>query len=502
MAPLPAVWPSGVADQAAPAEPAEDALPTLLLGDPGGAAEAPPAAVEHATTELWAQPVPTFTYLAGPAGSGKTFLTKDWARREAGLVLAATTGIAAINLGGTTINALLGYFDTKSLQEQYTIGTLAAKLGRLWRSGMRRIVLDEVSMLDGDQLTYLVRAVNEVNGRGYVLDTLDEDDEKMGPANLGLTLVGDFAQLPPVKAPFAFESPEWRRAADAPQGSSYDRFAEHTITLTEVKRQADAQFIDALRAARRGEGHRVAEYFAGKFHPGTDDQFDGPTLLAKNDAVDRYNWLRLDKIPGRQIIFPSERWGDQRSEWGNPKKPANTWGIPLRLNLKEGALVMVLANRRSEGPGRALIYVNGDLGYLVGADEANHLAQVKLHRTGEVVPVEYVRREVLKPCDASRRKELRAEGKEDLISDDGKWEITGWIDYMPLRVAYASTVHKSQGLSLDKVQINIRDPFFKSPGMVYVALSRARTAEGLRLVGNPATLIERCAADPRLKEYL
>jgi ATP-dependent DNA helicase PIF1 len=113
-----------------------------------------------------------------------------------------------------------------------------------------------------------------------------------------------------------------------------------------------------------------------------------------------------------------------------------------------------------------------------------------------------VRREVKQPCDAARRKELRAEGKDDLISDDGKWEITGWIAYMPLRVAYASTVHKSQGLSLDQVQINFRDAFFKSAGMVYVALSRARTAAGLRLVGTPATLVERCHADPRLKEWL
>jgi ATP-dependent DNA helicase PIF1 len=464
-------------------------------------ADTRPAVTAPTLQALWL-PCPTFTYLAGAAGSGKTFLTKDWARRDLGIELCATTGIAAINLGGTTINALLGFFDTKSLMENYTSGMLGAKLGRLWKAGIRRLVIDEVSMLDGDQLTYLVRAINEVNGRGYVLATVDDDEEEAPPPALGLTLVGDFAQLPPVRAPYAFESPEWRQSTDG-SGDGGPRFAEATITLKEIRRQADPDFIEALRAARVGDGATAAAYFSatGRFHPTSDDRFEGPTLLAKNDAVDRYNWLRLDKIPGRPIIFPSQRWGKQRSEWGNPDRPPNTWGIPLRLSLKEGALVMVLANRRTEEL-RSLIYVNGDLGELVSANETNHTADVRLQRTGEVVQVQYVRRQVLQPCDAARRKELRAAGDDDRISEDGKWEITGWIDYMPLRVAYASTVHKSQGLSLDAVQINFRDAFFKSPGMVYVALSRARTAGGLRLVGNAATLIERCHADPRLQEWL
>jgi ATP-dependent exoDNAse (exonuclease V) alpha subunit len=127
---------------------------------------------------------------------------------------------------------------------------------------------------------------------------------------------------------------------------------------------------------------------------------------------------------------------------------------------------------------------------------------VRLQRTGEVVEVTYVRREVQIPIDSARRKELRDAGKAHCITENGKFEITGWIEYLPLKVAYGSTVHKSQGLSLDAVQVNIRDNFFKSPGMLYVALSRCRTSEGLRLVGSEAALVERCAADPRLKAFL
>ena len=434
---------------------------------------------------LWAPPVPTFTYLAGAAGSGKTFATRAWAEREPGLVLCATTGIAAINLGGETVNSVLGYFDTASLQESYVNGFLTARLGKLWKAGVRRLVLDEVSMLAADQLTFLVKAVEEVNGRGYVLGKWSEDDDAPPPA-LGLTLVGDFLQLSPVKAAFAFESPEW------------SRFAPHVITLTEIRRQADADFIAMLRAARSGEGRTVVDYFQSRnaIQQETDDKFEGPTIVAKNESVDRYNYLRMSQLQGAEVTFLSSRWGKLRSEWGTLEKPEHTWGIPKALKLKVGALVMILANQRTED--RKLIYVNGDLGMIEEASDTS--AWVTLQRSGETVQVIPVTREVKVPCDSARRKELREKGEADKI--DGKWEIVGAITYLPLRVAYASTVHKSQGLSLDRVQVNIRDPFFKSPGMMYVALSRARTAAGLRLVGSPQTIIERCVTDPRLRAWL
>lgn len=449
---------------------------------------------DPADKTLWTPPVPTFTYLAGAAGCGKTFAVKEWAEREKGLLLVATTGIAAINLGGTTINSLLGYFDTASLQEIYTNGFLTAKLGKLWKAGGRRILLDECSMLDGDQLTYLVKAIEEVNGRGYVLEKTDPDADLSsdGSGGLGLTVVGDFCQLPPVKAPFAFDSTEW------------DRFTDHTITLTEIRRQAEPGFIQALRQCRRGEGHLALEVFGPTLQRVTDDQFDGPTLLAKNEAVDRYNWIRMNRLQGpehKEILFTNERWGKQRSEWGSTTKPPHTWGIPPRLQLKVGCLVMILANERLIDS-RDFLYVNGDLGTVVDGSPDGHTCEVKLHRTGEVVDVHYVRREVLTPMDSARRKQLRAEKKDDLISENGRYEIEGWVDYLPLRVAYASTVHKSQGLSLDQVQVNLADPFFKTPGMVYVALSRARTAAGLRLVGTAAAFVERCVTDPRLNRWL
>lgn len=446
----------------------------------------PPAAP---TAELWPDPMPPFTFLCGAAGSGKTFATRAWAEDTHGVELVATTGIAALNLGGTTINGLLGYFDTRALEEQYVNGRLTAKLGALWRAGLRRICLDECSMLSGDQLTYLVRAIEEVNGRGFVLDRVDDVDEdgRAASGGLGLTLIGDLAQLAPVKEPYPFESSEW------------GRFAAHTQTLTEIRRQADPDFIAALRACRRGEGDRALEYFRDRLQRDVLHPYDGPTLLATNAAVDRLNRLRLSQASGREIVWEHTRHGEQRSEWGNPEKPPYTWGIPPRLHLKIGARVMILANARQYGT-KAFVYVNGDLGTIVDGDA--YTATVRLNRTGQEVRVAQVRREKLIPADGARRKELRALGQEDQISENGRQEIVGWVQYLPLRLAYASTVHKAQGLSLDQVQVSLAEHFFTTCGMLYVALSRARTAEGLRIVGTPKQFVERCTVDPKLTEWL
>lgn len=434
-----------------------------------------------------------FSDISGPAGTGKTFLVKDWAAQAPGIALAATTGIASINLGeGTTINAMLGFFDTASLTQAYTSGFLNMRLRRLYSAGLRRIVLDEKSMLDADQLTMIVRAIEEVGGQGFDVTDSDPDSEK---PQIGLTLVGDFAQLSPVKAEFAFQSPTWPT-----------HFQDNSLKLTEIRRQTDREFIEAIQAVRVGRVKSALDYFGGRIEQFSESAYEGVTIFAKNDSVARYNQLKLDKLATPFIRFKSTRWGKQRSEWGNLDKHPSTWGIPQELVVKEKALVMVLANMREfdpmggNNPNRPFIYVNGDLGTLESADGL--IAKVTLQRTGKVVDVMMVTRDVTAPLDAARRKELKAQGADDKISDDGKYEILGQITYMPLRLAWASTVHKTQGLSLDNVQINIGDHFFKSSGMLYVALSRARTPGGLRLVGSPAMFAERCTVDPKVSPWL
>lgn len=391
--------------------------------------------------------LPTFSALLGGAGCGKTYAVRELAAELPGVELVATTGIAAINIGGTTVNSLLQYFDTKSLQEKWMQGSLRATLGRLWRRGVQLIALDEVSMMDGDQLTFLKQAIDETNDTQAVMKSKAdrEWEEAFGKPHLKLLLVGDFAQLPPVKAPFAFESPEWAA------------FEGSTTTLTQVRRQSDAEFIRALRAARVGDAGTVVDYFAAGLKPETDPGFVGTTLLAKNESVDKYNWLRLSKLTTPEIVFSSRRDGELRPEWGGPPKASKDWGIPERLVLKPGALVMILANKKYPGSNE-MIYVNGDLGEVVEVGEAYQQQPsakgavvpthpwprvfVRLQRTGQIVEVGYIRREKLQPCDSGRRTELRTLGLTDRIREDGKAECVGWIEYLPLRVAYATTVHK------------------------------------------------------------
>lgn len=431
------------------------------------------------------------SFLSGAGGVGKTYLCREWVRQHPGTVLAATTGIAAVNLGeGTTINALLKYFDTNSLMDSHVNGHLTAILGKHYKAGVRRILLDEVSMLDERQLTCLVRSLQQLAGRGYTMDVklTDEvqqqmDEEGLNPEEhlpIGLTLVGDFAQLPPVKAEYAFESPEW------------PAFEAHTHRLTKVWRQDDQDFIAALMAARRGDKEPVVEFFRSRLVPQQDHHFEGTTVLGKNESVDAFNALRMDAHKGSWARYSATRWGTQRGDWKN---------IPDVLSLKVGALVMILANKREKGvdgePG-PLVYANGDLGEIeaCGSDRVH----VRLQRTGEVVEVDYLERQNTIPLEPGRRGELKAARQEHLLKD--KEEIVGTVRYIPLRVAYATTVHKSQGLTLDHVQVNTREGMFKQPGLLYVAMSRCRTADGLRLVGSVDGLASRVTVHPKVRRWL
>lgn len=429
-------------------------------------------------------------FLTGEAGTGKTFMVREMAEHREGVVLAATTGIAAVNLGTTTINSLLGYFDTNSLKDNYVAGYVTARLKRLYEEeGLRHLVIDEVSMMDGEQLKIIVQALAEANDwlTGKDRDAVDE-----GVAPIKLTLTGDFCQLPPVKAKFAFEVPEWQ-----------DHFAQNIARLTRVRRQADRWFIEALQHARRGQGVRAAEILAPRFVEGLDYHFDGTTIFAKNEEVERFNKIRLDELITPVHEYRSERWGTQKGEWKN---------IPETLVMKPGALVMVLANRRErKGPGekRDYLYVNGDLGTYEGVTEhpgsETPEPVVKLQRSGRRVIVERAERAAWATLDSVTEKELKEAHPEDwgrYISKNGEMYKTGAVQYVPLRLAWGTTVHKSQGLSLDTVQVNLRDGFFNAAGMCYVALSRGRTMEGLRLVGQPRILVDKCRVDRRVMPWI
>jgi ATP-dependent exoDNAse (exonuclease V) alpha subunit len=423
-----------------------------------------------------------YVYVTGSAGTGKTTIMRAWAEKNPGAVLCATTGIAAVNLGdAVTVNSLLGYFDLASLRENYLHSFLQARLRKLRTGGITRLILDEVSMLEAEALTLLVRALEEVNNEAAVL-TGDEPQ-------MGLTLVGDFLQLPPIgakvtdrdgkvirgveRAKYAFEAPEWN-----------EHFAANVVRLTKIHRQADLAFVHALQALRKADDFHALDALEPCLTRVTDPNFNGTTIYAKNAEVDRHNMLKLRELQGDAVIYTAIRDGKERPEWKN---------IPPTLVLKPGALVMVLSNFYDNLEGdRELIAANGDLGEYLGVasqyetkGKPQATALVRLKRNDRIVTIPKVNDEFKKPTGDKKK----------------PWETVGTIAYMPLRLAYATTVHKSQGLTLDNVQLSIADPFWSAPAMLYVGVSRARTLEGLRIVGTLQQLRAKAKFDARVEEW-
>jgi len=439
-------------------------LPTLLA--------APQAEPVHELELLPAdQPLPMFAYISGPAGTGKTWLARKIVRDRDDAILTATTGIAAVNLGdAATINSVLAYYDTQSLLEHYASGFLQARLRQLRKSGIRTLVLDEVSMLDADQLTALCQAMDEVNfSKDYDQSLGNVSFKEHDSGTMNLILVGDFAQLPPVEAKFAFESPEWKR------------FAPNTIKLEKIRRQGDETFVQALQAVRKGQPSLALPTFEPRMVSTLDFNFAGTTIVAKNDEVDRINRLRFEKLAGAEFEWKTIRSGEQEKDWLRL--------IPETVTLKPGVLVMILANKPfpkldDDDMTRGFVYVNGDLATVIGK-EANGV-RVMLHRTFEEV--------VITP--------MISEKKSPTGKKVPRWEIKGMVTRMPLRLAYATTVHKSQGLSLDQVQISMVSWMFGKPSMLYVALSRCRTLDGLRIVGNAKMFLGKCTVDPKVGLWL
>lgn len=443
----------------------------------GAAAHAAQQNAAPPTLDLSQIPTSRYSYITGSAGTGKTTLVRAWCAQNPGARLCATTGIAAVNLGdAVTINSLLGYFDTTSLRDSFVHGYLQGRLRRNRRGGITRYILDEVSMLEAPALDLLIDAFEEVNNEAGVLAGHEPE--------IGLTLVGDFLQLPPIgerpeqgrrqePAKFAFESRAWET-----------HFAPNILRLTKIHRQADAQFLAGLAALRRGTDLEALEVFRPCFARSLDQAFDGTTVFAKNQEVDRFNQLRLRQLQTPPRVFTSRRTGKQLGEWKH---------IPETLVLKPGALVMCLCNfyrdADDDGRERQIVAANGDLAEFIGVDEKlPEIARVRIRRTGEEIPIPQILRENAKVIGRDR-------------AGMPIKEILGTIKYTPLRLAYCTTVHKSQGLTLDRVQLSISDPFWASPAMLYVGVSRARSLEGLRIVGNMEQLRARAVFDARVEDW-
>ena len=395
-------------------------------------------------------------FLTGKAGTGKTtFLRRLKERSPKRMVVVAPTGVAAINAGGVTIHSFFqfplapyipgGSFNAKD--EKYRFSKEKKNIIRT----LDLLVIDEISMVRADLLDQI----------DAVLRLHKDRHRPFG--GVQLLMIGDLSQLAPV-----VKDGEWsllREYYHTPYffGSHALQQTQHvTIELTHVYRQTDRTFIDILNEVR--ENRLTSESLArlnsrvdnGQLltdgHPEASSQFvDGTIRLTTHNATaNRYNEERMDALKGVRFSFRADVTGTF---------PESSYPAEEKLVLKKGCQVMFLKND-SQGSR----YYNGKLG-IVSAIDAERICVRGIDDGEEIVVEPDVWTNARYVIDKDT-KEIRE-------------EIEGEFRQYPLRLAWAITVHKSQGLTFDRAVLDVNAAF--AAGQVYVALSRCRSLEGLVL---------------------
>ena len=370
--------------------------------------------------------------LTGQAGTGKsTLLRNEIDTGDEDVAITASTGIAALNIGGSTIHRWSGMMlgpkrgeaPRDHLRELMRDNRLSVRAGMDRIRTCRLLVLDEVSMLSGITLEFF----------DLLCRTVRRDDAPFG--GIQIIATGDMLQLPPVRTnpsepyDWVFQTQAWQRA----------NFA--VIYLTKVHRQDEPQFLAALGEFRQGRlnAENSALLASRVVHfPNADT----PRLFTHNSQVDKWNAYRLSCIEAAETIYQARTNGpDHQIQFLR-----NNLLTPEQLVLKPGARVMFTVNQP-------------DLGFVNG-------------QTGTVIMCR--RDEVLVDCDG---RPIRVAPYEWRFDSRDKRSAT--FTQFPLRLAWSLTIHKSQGLTLDSAYIDVRAA--REPGQAYVALSRVRSLAGLNL---------------------
>ncbi|MES2677972.1 MAG: PIF1 family ATP-dependent DNA helicase [Pseudomonadota bacterium] len=379
-------------------------------------------------------------FISGSAGTGKSYLLQYLKANysDSGLHITASTGIAAVHVGGQTLHSWAAIGLGNLPAEQIIENLFSAKFSRVRRKLKlaKMLAIDEISMISApvfDLINELLKAVRQ-------------DERPFG--GLQLILFGDFLQLPPVNREgqldydyqFCFQSRAWKELSPKP------------IMLKTVFRQEDENFVKLLNNIRFGKVDED-DVITLKSRINLPEKISAikPTILAShNSQVDAINQIELKKIPNNSQIFTAKFSGDSTKTDFLRKNCL----AAEKLELKVGAQVMMLKNTyQKEG------VINGSLGVVKEFSKKTNHPIVEFNNGAllTVSPEVWA----LEKFDVEKR---------EIITEAEMTQV-------PLLLAWAITIHKSQGMTLDKVKCDLSKVF--ADGQIYVALSRVKTLEGL-----------------------
>jgi hypothetical protein len=372
-------------------------------------------------------------FITGSAGTGKTYLLRQYIQylkeRQVYPTIVAPTGIAASHLKGQTIHSFfsLGIRDTV-VDNSYIEFLLGKNYLKSRFKKLKVLIIDEISMVSPE----IFSSMNKI------LQAFKATPEPFG--GVQVVISGDFFQLPPVSREpkekrFAWQAPVWRN------------LELNSCYLEEKFRQDDNQLIFLLDSIRSGTiTDKVHDLLSSRWHKELDINFTPTRLYTHNVDVDRINLEEINRLEAKPYIFTYTSKGSKR----NIEKIFKTALILEELTLKKGAVVIFIKNNPEKG------YVNGTTGVVIGFDKQTPIVKTTEGKKIWVLP-------------------------EDWTIENESSETIATVSQTPLRLAWAITIHKSQGMTLDAAEIDLGKTF--EVGQGYVALSRIKNIEGLRLIG-------------------
>ncbi|KFX99163.1 hypothetical protein V490_01914 [Pseudogymnoascus sp. VKM F-3557] len=445
-------------------------------------------------------------FFTGSAGTGKSVLMraiiaelrKVYKREPDRVAVTASTGLAACNIGGVTLHSFGGIGLGKE-----PVPDLVKKIMRNQKAKNRWLrtkvlIVDEVSMVDGelfDKLEGIARFIRK-NGRPF--------------GGIQLVVTGDFFQLPPVpdygkQVKFAFDADTWSTSI------------HHTIGLTEVFRQRDPEFANMLNEMRLGKiSDATMKNFRKLDRPLEASGLDATELFPTRNEVENSNFMKMRQLKGSGKLYLAEDTGTVRDPQ-QLERLCQNFMAPKKLELKKHAQVMLIKNMDDN-------LVNGSIGKVIGFMNEKTF---EVYEGVDLDPLDDAGSDG-DEHDATREAKRRVRGmmNKDLIADTGKeyplvrffaadgtsrdllcqpedWkvelpngEVQAQRRQIPLILAWALSIHKAQGQTLERVKVDLRKVF--ENGQAYVALSRATTQEGLWVQNfNPRAVM----AHPRVGEF-